>query len=893
VAEGGFPNRNRADNALTIYRDAMRAYIAPILEREHGPDWIRSQVLNATARERNPNSYARREQSLKRGTPAQNLIDLADIPFLIQENRDAFPDLDQSDTRRMHMIRDLRNEIHHADRSGDCAPEEAESLAGLCTLVVERCGLSDAVENIRGLSLDGPDGGSTEADLREQRERREWDKARLAGKRPEELTLLEQQRLADIEWEEEWERRELARREREEIARFSDDLDGLRRWFNADEARRNRHPSEYATLLQQEQERRAQERREREQHERERRERERREQERRAQRASELRDRERAEIAAFGDDLNGLRRWFYTYKVRRKRHPSEYAELLQRERERERRERELQERERTEIAAFGDDVEGLHRWFDTDKIRRVRHPSKYQLLLRQENERREHERRERERRERELQERERTEIAAFSDDDEGLRRWFDADRARHNRHPTEHAALRQRERERQEQQAHERRERERLERARRERERERERRERIERERTEIAALGDDIEGLRRWFDADKARYDRHPAEHAGLRQRELERLEQRERAGIAALGDDIDGLRRWFDTDEIRQMRHPSKYQVLLRQEIERAEQGRRELEAAERERERAEIATFGNDIDGLRRWFDTDKYKIRPRREERYPSEYAALLQREQERREQAEIMGLGDDADGLRRWFHANTDRQQRHASAYAELKRRERGWRHIARRRLANVRAGQSRGKSAARQVSGLFARSLAMKVSVILAISFVLFYVIAVAWYGWPLAAGLEFAAVTWAVTLPGLVLAGHASYRFRTAYAGAVDEKTRRSLWNALLAEALAILAVSVLLIYVLVGELYGWGMELRFALELEAVAIPGLVLAGHTGYRFRSANDGAVTAKNGGSPAFLSKALFYLLGGLALFAVLIVVWIIAEMLDGESKSKK
>ena len=322
MAEGGFPNRNRADNALTIYRDAMRAYIAPVLERKHGPNWFRSQVLNDDARERNPNSYARREQSLKRGTPAQNLIDLADIPFLIQDNARLFPDLDQSDTRRMHMIRDLRNEIQHADRTGDCTPEEAASLMGLCTLVAERCGLSDAVENIRRLSSDVSAGGSSEA---KPRARREWDKARLAGKRPEELTPLEQQRLADIEWEEEWERRELVRREREEIAGFGDDIDGLHFWFDADGARRDRHRSEHATLLQREQERH-------EQRERELREKQSSlsvigwaEQARRA--------RERAEIAAFGDDTEGLRRWFNAVSDRQKLHPSEYTALKEGERE--------------------------------------------------------------------------------------------------------------------------------------------------------------------------------------------------------------------------------------------------------------------------------------------------------------------------------------------------------------------------------------------------------------------------------------------------------------------------------------------------------------------------------------------------------------------------------
>ena len=221
MADGGFPNRNRADNALTIYRDAMREYIAPILEREHGLDWISSQVLNDELRKRNPNSYERRLQSHKNGTPARNLIDLADIPFLIRNNSDAFPNLRPADAQRMHQIRDLRNEIQHADRAGDCTPEEAATIAGMCVRVLDSCGLPDAVEQIRSLSTTASAGtpAVSEAELRKQHERREWDKARLARKRSGELTPWEQERLADIQWEEEWELRERLKIRRSELPR--------------------------------------------------------------------------------------------------------------------------------------------------------------------------------------------------------------------------------------------------------------------------------------------------------------------------------------------------------------------------------------------------------------------------------------------------------------------------------------------------------------------------------------------------------------------------------------------------------------------------------------------------------------------------------------------------
>lgn len=594
MVEGGFPNKNRAMNAYDAYGDAMRPYVAQVLEDAYGPDWIRLRLLNDKLREKEPRRYDDIRQALRSKKSPDEIVDSSDIPNLVDDNQEDFPDL-RDEIRNLFKTRTLRNKIVHSRRPGDCSPEDAERISRLCIRTLERCGLSSAVGQIRGLSPGAP--AVADAELRKQQARRDWDKKRLMDKSFEELAPWEQQRLVDIESEEEWEQQEAARQEQE--------------WG-----------------------------------------------------------------------------------------------------ERERRERKLREPERAKIAAFGDDIDGLRRWFNEDLSRAQRHKSTW-AILRQKEQSRERERRNR-----------------------------------------------------------------------------------------------------------DRERQDR----------------EERER--------------------EVR-------------------------------EYEQAEMATLNDDIEGLRRWFDAV-----PGRPERHLPAHSALLDRERAEREQAKITELGDNIDGLRRWFDADMGRQQRQASAYIELERRERNWLNVARRRLASGRAKKGRGKPAAHQVSGFFARSLAVRVSVILAISFVLIYVVAVARFGWPLVAGLEFAAMIWAATLPGLALAGHASYRFRTAYAGAADEKTRRGLWNALLMEVLAILAVSVLLIYVLIGVWYGWWLEPGFVVELGAAAIPGLVLAGHTGYRFRTANDGAVTAKNGHSPAFLSKGLFYLLMGaglLALGAVALILYIIFS----DSKDKK
>ena len=220
MADGGIPNRNRMGSALIIYRDAMRQYIAPILEREHGPNWIRLLVLNERARMRNERSYDKRLRLLETGSPPHSLIDLADIPFLIDGDLGAFPTLDGEDVDLMHAIREVRNRVEH-HREGDCTRGEVEAVAGLCILVLERCGLSGAAENIPSLSS-----AAAEVDLqkeREERARREWDRERLSAKPAEELTPQERERLNDYEWQEYWGRQE---QERKELQRRTQELGG-------------------------------------------------------------------------------------------------------------------------------------------------------------------------------------------------------------------------------------------------------------------------------------------------------------------------------------------------------------------------------------------------------------------------------------------------------------------------------------------------------------------------------------------------------------------------------------------------------------------------------------------------------------------------------------------
>ena len=344
MAPSRTPNKSRFLEAATIYRDAMVPFIDGVL----GSDRIHSHLFSDKARELNRRKYDDGMRSLQQGKPVRELIDHADIPFLIEDNLRHFSGLDRADVSRMHEIRLLWNDkIKHRDELGDFAPEDATEYATHCARVLRRCGFDADADAVIGTSSSEATVAVTTSDLREQHERREWDKARLAEKSPDELTPWEQQRLNEIEWEEEWERREqerLAQLEREERERERREREG--------HEREEREREEQSRLA-----RRKREREERQRYERERRERERRE--------PELREREQREIAAFGYDIGGLRRWFSANSRRVQRHPAAYKTLVQQEQQQaaqRRQEREQLEREQREVVQRERREQDQQRW---------------------------------------------------------------------------------------------------------------------------------------------------------------------------------------------------------------------------------------------------------------------------------------------------------------------------------------------------------------------------------------------------------------------------------------------------------------------------------------------------------------------------------------------------
>ena len=349
------PNKSRFLEVATIYRDAM----VPFIDDALGPDRVREQLFNDEARERNLQKYEEGMRSFQQGTPVRNLIDHADIPFLIRDNLPRFSGLDRADVNRMHKIRLLWNDkIKHLNDLGDFASEDAVEYATHCARVLRRCGLDADADAIIGTSSSEAIGSAYRSSKRppQAAQGRESNKARLASKRPQKLT-----------W---W---ELQHRERER-------KEGERRVRGRGQIERQGREREEG----------------RDQHERE--------------QARQARvEREQAKITEIRDDPAKLRRWFEEYGDRRKLHASEYAALKQVEqtrRERERKEGERRVREQGQIERRKRErQEGRERQERARRKRERQEESERQERARRERERQEEsERQERARRERERQE---------------------------------------------------------------------------------------------------------------------------------------------------------------------------------------------------------------------------------------------------------------------------------------------------------------------------------------------------------------------------------------------------------------------------------------------------------------------------------------------------------
>ena len=434
-------------------------------------------------------------------------------------------------------------------------------------------------------------------------------------------------------------KRELDQGQRD-LARMEHDWDAQRGWFDADPPRQERHPEAFNELLLAEGEREQLAERAGNlpaQHEwfdavPER-------QQRHvaaysALREAELSERERLELDELGDDWSELQRWFAADAGRPKRHPERSKEL----REELARQREL-ERERRELVKRGNNWTAKRNWFDADPSRQERHPEALDELL--------------------LAEDEREHLAERAGNLPAQREWFDAVPERRQRHAGDYATL--------------------------------EEAELIERERPELAALGDDWFKLQRWFAAKDGRPGRHPERFEAL-QAELARQHARKREldqgqrDLARMEHDWAAQRNWFDADPLRQARHPEAFDELQRAEKERAELAELERESSAR---RAGLLGFLDRLPGRRdgwlsaqrKWFEENPARRRRHRDLYEPVLHAVEAEQLIER-ERHELADLSHEWSQIGRWFADESGRIERHPKAYRALQRAERDLAQLA-------------------------------------------------------------------------------------------------------------------------------------------------------------------------------------------------------------------
>ena len=159
-----YPNRTRAHAVLLIYHDAMRPYVAETLKVAYGAQWFEKYLLGPLRkRAGNGDRHAKRALDTKTAVLAQGkehylLLDDADISVLVKDHRESFQRLRNRDIDLVQQIRRSRNEdlVHDLD-GGDCEPEVAGAITNHCILVLKRCGLDEAAENIRRLSQEVTD----------------------------------------------------------------------------------------------------------------------------------------------------------------------------------------------------------------------------------------------------------------------------------------------------------------------------------------------------------------------------------------------------------------------------------------------------------------------------------------------------------------------------------------------------------------------------------------------------------------------------------------------------------------------------------------------------------------------------------------------------------------
>ncbi len=156
MADGGYPNRGALGDALDVYLDAMRAFVARGLRRVPGTD-LRGAIEGALS----DHARERFRERLGRGESVEGAIEAGDIPYLVQRRwKDVFGATlrhERGILSLLHLIAEARNRWAHRGEEDIEFPYAQARITDIAE-VLERIRAPEAEERVKGIraALEAP-----------------------------------------------------------------------------------------------------------------------------------------------------------------------------------------------------------------------------------------------------------------------------------------------------------------------------------------------------------------------------------------------------------------------------------------------------------------------------------------------------------------------------------------------------------------------------------------------------------------------------------------------------------------------------------------------------------------------------------------------------------------
>ena len=156
MADGDYPNRGALGDALDVYLDAMRAFVARGLRRVPGTD-LRGAIEGALS----DHARERFRERLGRGEGETGAIEAGDIPYLVQRHwKDVFSAMlrrERDILSLLHLIAEARNRWAHRGEEDIEFPYAQARITDIAE-VLERIRAPEAEERVKGIraALEAP-----------------------------------------------------------------------------------------------------------------------------------------------------------------------------------------------------------------------------------------------------------------------------------------------------------------------------------------------------------------------------------------------------------------------------------------------------------------------------------------------------------------------------------------------------------------------------------------------------------------------------------------------------------------------------------------------------------------------------------------------------------------